>query len=449
MKILALWFSLSFALIFSRDVIAVEQVRVFVRDTARVPWTPTNSYFHDQEIRVLIEGLKPNERVTLRVDLSEFTSWGTFWADAKGQVDNWSQAPFSGTYFSIDPDGFFWSMLRRNAVKSDPTKLIFTVLRGSTPIAATTVVRFYVDPKVGVQKIREDGLYADLHRPSSISDWRNPVVIVLGGMEGGIVEASKIAAYFAARGYPALAMAYFRADSLPGTLARIPVESVSRAMDWLSKQPGLRKEYVLYGKSRGGELALAAASKDARVKGVIAIGASPLSLCAGKDSTGRDIPSLTFNGEPIPFLPCSDSRPRIEIDASGRSIVHNVTAIQQDLAKFDSMTLNSLLIPIEKIAGPVLFLSGAEDQVWPACALNQIAFDRMQKLNPHRGNSYLCYAMTGHLIGLAGLATTESSIMVNASLNQYWSVGGDARGMGRAARDARLRILYFLQGLSR
>ena len=52
---------------------------------------------------------------------------------------------------------------------------------------------------------------------------RRTAVLVFGGSEGGLAT-SLLAARFAADGYPALALAYFREPGLPQTLTNIPLE---------------------------------------------------------------------------------------------------------------------------------------------------------------------------------------------------------------------------------
>ena len=65
------------------------------------------------------------------------------------------------------------------------------------------------------------------------------------------------AALLAARGYPSLALAYFKAPGLPQTLRDIPLEYFTSALEVLRAQPGVDPDHVLVaGDSRGGEAAL-------------------------------------------------------------------------------------------------------------------------------------------------------------------------------------------------
>jgi dienelactone hydrolase len=65
----------------------------------------------------------------------------------------------------------------------------------------------------------------------------------------------------AARGYPVLALAYFREDGLPRELVRIPLEYFRRALLWMRTRPEVDPARVVtLGISRGGELSLILAS---------------------------------------------------------------------------------------------------------------------------------------------------------------------------------------------
>ena len=76
-------------------------------------------------------------------------------------------------------------------------------------------------------------------------------MLVFGGSGGGLMTS---AALLAARGYPSLALAYFKAPGLPQTLHNIPLEYFAKALRVLRAQPGVDPDHVLVvGESRGGE----------------------------------------------------------------------------------------------------------------------------------------------------------------------------------------------------
>lgn len=131
-----------------------------------------------------------------------------------------------------------------------------------------------------------------------------PPVLVFGGSGGG--RMTSVAALLAARGYPSLALAYFKAPGLPQTLHNIPLEYFAKALRVLRAQPGVDPDHVLVaGESRGGEAALLLSAYFPRlVNGVIAgVPSSVVNSAAGPD-TGR--PAWTLGGRPLPAVSPSE-----------------------------------------------------------------------------------------------------------------------------------------------
>ena len=125
-----------------------------------------------------------------------------------------------------------------------------------------------------------------------------PGVLVIGGSEGGM--DTFLAAMLAARGYPALAVAYFGEPGLPPTLSAIPLEYFERALGWLAAQPGVDPaRVVVFGGSRGSEAAeLLGVHDPDQVHGVIA--ASPSNV-VGCSIPACDGPAWTLGGAPVPY----------------------------------------------------------------------------------------------------------------------------------------------------
>jgi hypothetical protein len=64
----------------------------------------------DQPLCIRMDGLPGNSFVTLRASLVDargapWTSHATYLADSQGSVDVSTDAPVSGTYSGVDPDG--------------------------------------------------------------------------------------------------------------------------------------------------------------------------------------------------------------------------------------------------------------------------------------------------------------------------------------------------------
>lgn len=196
-----------------------------------------------------------------------------------------------------------------------------------------------------------------------------PPVLVAGGSEGGAQFARYVAAEFARVGVPCLGIAYFGLPGLPSSLHDISLEYIVGAATWLSDQldpSGARP--IVFGTSRGSEAALlTAAFFPEHVGGVVAVVPGNVVL-AGWPGGG---PAWLLNGEPLPY-----------VDVFGPEC--------SDPAAF---------IPVEQVAGPLLFVGAGNDDVWPSLAMATAMADRL-KASEHRfGHRLLAYPCATHKLG--------------------------------------------------
>jgi dienelactone hydrolase len=111
-------------------------------------------------------------------------------------------------------------------------------------------------------------LVANLYLPSGVA--KAPVVIAFGGSDGGLNGGDANGELLAPHGVAVLSLAYFKADGIPPTLDRIPMEYFIRAIDYLATVPAVDAGRIgVVSGSRGSEAALLLASLDARIKSVV------------------------------------------------------------------------------------------------------------------------------------------------------------------------------------
>jgi len=230
--------------------------------------------------------------------------------------------------------------------------------------------------------LRADGI-AGLSSPPSAR--AGPPVLALGGSEGGHYGVATAAAALAAGGHPVLALGYVGEPGLRKRLLRVPVETVAEGASRLREASG-RRDLVLMGASRGGELALLAASlAPALAEGVIAL--VPGSR-VGFSEPGRG-PAWTWEGQPL--------------------------APREPIA-------------VDRIPGRVLAVGAGQDTAWLSGAyVDEIAErDRVEPVQ---------YEEAGHAIGvpLPYLPATPTIL-----------TGGTPEADERARRDLWPRILDFL-----
>jgi dienelactone hydrolase len=163
--------------------------------------------------------------------------------------------------------------------------------------------------------------------------------LVIGGSDGGLTTVDE-AALLASHGYPAMALAYFRAPGLPRELKDIPLEYFARALRRLRARPDVDPRHaVVVGVSRGGEASLLIGATYPRlVHGVAALVPSNV---VNPATDGRSA-AWTLGSRPLPHI-----RP-------------------VDFGDPDPVRTPEAVIRAERIAGPVLTASGGVDALWPS-----------------------------------------------------------------------------------
>jgi outer membrane protein assembly factor BamB/dienelactone hydrolase len=217
------------------------------------------------------------------------------------------------------------------------------------------------------------------------SESGRPGVLVLGGSSGGIpTELAQIARK---SGCAVLALAYFGEHGLPHELEMIPLEYFQQPVEWLLNSGKTDpRSLVIVGWSKGAELALLLAARDRRIRGVVAI--SPSSVAwAGILRNWERTPSSSWSsgGKPVPFVPYTKTK---ESGSLLEMYNHSLdTAVDLDEA----------VIPVEKIEGPVLLISGGRDSLWPAERMANAICDRAKKKGCQFTFRHLCFPHGGHL----------------------------------------------------
>jgi dienelactone hydrolase len=228
-----------------------------------------------------------------------------------------------------------------------------------------------------VRKVAYQDLVANLYLPKVSG--KVPVVIAIGGSEGGLGTGDANGKMLAPYGIAVLGLAYFKEQGLPATLDQIPVEYFVRAIDYLDSVPEVDpKRLGFVGGSRGAELALLLASIEPRIRSLVATTPSKLAWYGRTRNTS----AWTYRGADWPAL-------ALGLDDKSPQLERFKAALDQP------ELVGPALFAVENINGPLLLVSAENDQVWPSFQMSRdIVAQLKQRRFPYsvRHDSY----PTGH-----------------------------------------------------
>jgi dienelactone hydrolase len=243
-------------------------------------------------------------------------------------------------------------------LKPEPMKIVTLLLS----LYLLTCSAAAADAPVEIKAVVYKNLVARLYLPKVPG--KVPVVIAFGGSDGGLDGGNGNADLLAPHGIAVLSLAYFKGDGLPATLDQIPLEYFISALDYVASVPDLDAARIgVVSGSRGSEAALLLAALDARIKSVVVT--TPSSV-AWQGMT-REKSAWTYQGRDVPAL------------AMGPDLkTGKVARFEAALANGDDV--RRAQFAIEKINGPVFFVSAQRDQIWPSW---QMATDMTAYLKHH------------------------------------------------------------------
>ena len=360
-------------------------------------------------VHISVSGLPPGGLVTVQARAVDahgqpWVSAAVFRASATGTLNLATTVPVSGSYHTADPGGLLWSLQPTSvhatgfAISLAGFTVRLEVLTGGR-VRASAALRRLLPVTLSTETVRRDG-FAGTLVTSAAARPGAPVVVVLGGSEGG--EDVTPALGLAMSGYPALALGYFDEPGLPQCPCSIPLEYFARAVGWLRAQPAFRgRPVVLYGASYGAEAVLLLASYLPQLAdGVVADSpnafVSPgLGVVAG--------PAWTFRGQPL--VPLAN-------------------------------------IPVTRIRVPLLMGDGGQDAVWDSAAAASTIMAELRGSPDHAPAVNLYYPGAGHYyFGLPPYFPVFTT-------NYVAGLGGSAQADALATEQFWTRMLTFLSHLA-
>ena len=403
--------------------------------------------------RITISGASPGRVVSVRATTERngvrWSAQASWLASDTGEIDLGRDAPASGDIGRVDPMGLWWAQLPEqpgaNPWPHEVTQPLRTqltaweeTLRPDAPATAEVSQRFVAE---GVQRteIRHAGLVGTLFTPPGDGPFRT--VVVLNGSGGGINEAR--ASLYASRGLQAFALGYFRAPGLPDSITRTPLEYLQRGLQWAASELSpVGGRVAVSGQSRGGELSLLLGTRFPELVDAVAAivpGAYVHGAQGASGGAGWDAPAWTWQGEPLLHL--WQRNPGVSWQPwDGEPPPQRHRNVFIDGLR-DAGFAEQVRIPVERIQGPVLCVSGMDDRAWPSSLYSRIVVDAVRRSG---GEAHHCdYPDAGHAIGLPNLPSTQFATIHPVSGVPY-SNGGTARGNAVAGAESFEAIVRFL-----
>jgi len=314
-------------------------------------------------VHVSVSGLPPGGLVTVRARALDaqgrpWVSAAVFRASAAGTLNLVAAVPVSGSYHTADAAGLLWSLqpvsiqVTGFALSAAGFTVRLDVLTGGR-VRASAALRRQVPVTLSTETVRRDGFAGTLVTPAAARPGA-PVVVVLGGAEGGQDDGPALG--LAMSGYPALALGYFDEPGLPQCLCSIPLEYFARAVSWLRAQPaGRGRPVVLYGASYGAEAVLLLASYLPHL-GDAVVADSPNAVV--EPGLGAEPgPAWTLRGKPLVPL---------------------------------------MNIPVTRIRVPLLMGDGGQDAVWDSATSASLIMQELRGSPDHAPAANLYYPGAGH-----------------------------------------------------
>lgn len=368
---------------------------------------------------ITVTGAAPGALVTIGTQTSRsdhlWFSRAVYRADDQGCVDLSRDAPLGGDYDGVSDMGLIWSQTCPTGGARDHAQFhqdaalpLITDLTASSDglDARARLVQRLIAPGVTREAINGDGLVGVLYRPAGEGPF--PAVLFLNGSNGGVNEPR--AALMASKGYIALTLAYFGYPGVQKYISNTRLEYFSEALDWMRATLQPKDGFIaVSGQSRGGELALLLGAtfpkKVSAVAGWVPSAFVHGGQAAADPALGRDGPSWTLDATPLVHM-WNDNRaaswaPYDEGLPPRRNSRAMVTALG------DPKAMARARIPVEKIAGPVLLVSGGDDGAWPSDLYALMVQSSLEAAgHPHQVR-WVNWPLAGHSILFPYVPTTR------------------------------------------
>lgn len=201
-----------------------------------------------------------------------------------------------------------------------------------------------------------------------------PLIVGLGGSEGGNAWASNYwkntRNAFIEKGYAFLAIGYFNTPNSPKLLEKIAIDDVYNAILVATKQKGVNpKKIAIIGGSRGADLALLLGSYYTNISCIIGLSSSHVAFPGHTNHFTSS--SWTYQGAELPFVPVNE-------EAVPFMMKRDLRRTFETMLK-DTIAEQKAFIKVENCNGPILLLSGTNDEICPSTTMSEKMITRLKE----------------------------------------------------------------------
>ncbi len=412
-------------------------------------------------IAITAAGFAPGETVRITSTLVDdagvtWAAHGQFVADAQGEIDLATAPSEHGTYEGVDAAGLLWSMRppsgtdrqfmidatekahKLGSPHIDPIKPQVFELSASTDgqlRASTTLSLRRLDDGIEQVTLRDGRLRGQVFRwkERRLPDGRKRGCIFTFTGSGGGLELG-YAPVLASLSYDVVCLAYFAYDDLPKFIAAIPLEYFEEGFQWAQRELGA-ETIAIQGASRGGELVMALASfLPEYVQGVIGIVPMYTTSVGWDPAKGFGGPSFTFRGEPIPHSGSGDDPDWDRMRRIGLAEPKGYALTPEYRKTLEEPETRANPLPVDRAGGPVLLISGVDDQMWPSAWGSDLIVSRLRAKAFKHPYRHLCLKETGHITPFPNTVTTFTPAVLHSLLGIFLACGGTPAGTARTSR---------------
>jgi dienelactone hydrolase len=291
------------------------------------------------------------------------------------------------------------------------------------------------------QQVRENGLIGTFFHPADAGP--HPGILILSGSSGTMREQD--AALLAAHGYCTLALAYFGREHLPPALVEIPLEYFEIALQWLQSSPMVNSEPIaVIGTSKGAEAALLLGATFPTIRAVVGYAPSAVVFEGlGTNASELNKSSWSYRGQALPFVSVKETPAFAQYVENCRQQNEPFACRSLYLASLQDIDhVKQATIEVEKINGPLLLISGQDDQMWPSALFGDMIEQRLTAYHHPYPHKHLVYEQAGHKIGIPSTKQPSSRRSLSGLMYDY---GGTAEGNACASVDSWRELLAFLK----